>query len=280
VKIAVAQITSSNQPDENLGCVLNLMEKSAGQDILFLPEVTNCVSFDRKHQMQVLKPFESHPFIAAVAQKACLLDLWVALGSVSIKTNDPNGRFANRSVLINAQGETVAHYDKIHMFDVQLSSEETYHESKGFRAGQDAVLAQTPWGLMGLTICYDLRFPHLYRALAQAGARILTIPAAFSPLTGKAHWHSLLRARAIETGCYVVASAQTGTHPGTGRKTFGHGLVVDPWGEIILDAGDATGLHFVELDLDAVDRARSRVASLQHDRIYKLRSYPVNDTSS
>ena len=280
MKIAVAQITSSNQPDENLGCVLNLMEKTVGQDILFLPEVTNCVSFDRKHQMQVLKPFESHPFIAAVAKKARSLGLWVALGSVSIKTDDPNGRFANRSVLINSQGETVAHYDKIHMFDVQISSEEIYHESKGFRAGQDAVLAQTPWGLMGLTICYDLRFPHLYRALAQAGARILTIPAAFSPLTGKAHWHSLLRARAIETGCYVVASAQTGTHPGTGRKTFGHGLVVDPWGEIILDAGDATGLHFVELDLEAVDRARSRVASLQHDRLYKLRSYPVNDTSS
>ena len=280
MKIAVAQITSSNQPDENLACVLNLMEKSVGQDILFLPEVTNCLSFDRKHQIRVLKPFENHPFIAAVAQKANLLGLWVALGSVSIKTDDPNGRFANRSVLINAQGETVAHYDKIHMFDVQLSSKETYHESKGFRAGQDAVLAQTPWGLMGLTICYDLRFPHLYRALAQAGARILTIPAAFSPLTGKAHWHSLLRARAIETGCYVVASAQTGTHSGTGRKTFGHSLVVDPWGEVILDAGDATGLHFVQLDLDSVDSARSRVASLRHDRLYKLRSYPVDDTSS
>jgi deaminated glutathione amidase len=271
VRVAVAQITSSAQPVDNLALVLTLMDQSAGQDMLFLPEVINCVSLDRVHQADVLDHFDNNPFIEAICEKACAMGLWVALGSIALKTDDADGRFANRSILINATGSVVAQYDKIHMFDVTLSETESYHESKGYRPGDTAVLAQTPWGKMGLTICYDLRFPALYRALAQAGARVLVVPSAFARPTGEAHWHTLLRARAIETGCFVIASAQTGEHSGSRRKTFGHSLIVDPWGGVILDAGTDVGLHFVELDLGAVDRARVRMASLSHDRPFEVR---------
>jgi predicted amidohydrolase len=252
MKVAIAQITSSDQPAENLATVLSVMNQAAGQDILFLPEVTNCVSLDRAHQLQVLEPYDGNGFIAAICERARLLRLWVALGSVTVKTDGDDGRFANRSVMINAEGKIVAFYDKIHMFDVTLSETERYHESKGYRPGTEAAVVQTPWAELGLSICYDLRFAALHRALARAGARVLSVPSAFARATGEAHWHVLLRARAIETGCFVIAAAQTGVHSGSGRKTFGHSLIVGPWGEVILDAGLEIGLHFVTLDLGEV----------------------------
>ena len=277
MKVAIAQITSSDQPAENLAIVLSLMNQAAGQDILFLPEVTNCISLDRAHQLQVLEPYDGNGFIAAICERARLLRLWVALGSVTVKTDGDDGRFANRSVMINAEGKIVAFYDKIHMFDVTLSETERYHESKGYCPGTEAAVVQTPWAELGLSICYDLRFAALHRALAQAGAKVLLVPSAFARATGEAHWHVLLRARAIETGCFVIAAAQTGVHSGSGRKTFGHSLIVGPWGEVILDAGLEIGLHFATLDLGEVDRARARVASLQHDRPFGLKRYHSND---
>ena len=277
MKVAIAQITSSDQPAENLAAVLSVMNQAAGQDILFLPEVTNCVSLDRAHQLQVLESYDGNGFIAAICERARLLRLWVALGSVTVKTDGDDGRFANRSVMINAEGKIVAFYDKIHMFDVTLSETERYHESKGYRPGTEAAVVQTPWAELGLSICYDLRFAALHRALAQAGAKVLLVPSAFARATGEAHWHVLLRARAIETGCFVIAAAQTGVHSGSGRKTFGHSLIVGPWGEVILDAGLEIGLHFVTLDLGEVDRARARVASLQHDRPFGLKRYQSHD---
>ena len=277
MKVAIAQITSSDQPAENLATVLSVMNQAAGQDILFLPEVTNCVSLDRAHQLQVLEPYDGNGFIAAICERARLLRLWVALGSVTVKTDGDDGRFANRSVMINAEGKIVAFYDKIHMFDVTLSETERYHESKGYRPGMEAAVVQTPWAELGLSICYDMRFAALHRALARAGARVLSVPSAFARATGEAHWHVLLRARAIETGCFVIAAAQTGVHSGSGRKTFGHSLIVGPWGEVILDAGLEIGLHFATLDLGEVDRARARVASLQHDRPFGLKRYQSHD---
>ena len=277
MRVAIAQITSSDQPAENLALVLAFMEQSAGQDILFLPEVTNCLSLDSVHQAQVLEHFDNNHFINAVCKKARCLSLWVALGSIALKTYDADGRLANRSILIDANGSVVAQYDKIHMFDATVSEVERYHESKGYRPGDTAILARTPWGGVGLSICYDLRFPTLYRTLAQAGARILVVPSAFAQLTGEAHWHVLLRARAIETGCFVIAAAQTGVHPGSGRKTYGHSLIVDPWGQVILDAGQLPGLHFVELDLTDVDKVRARVASLSQDRNFEVRYHTNHD---
>jgi predicted amidohydrolase len=227
--------------------------------------------------LQVLEPYDGNGFIAAICERARLLRLWVVLGSVTVKTDGDDGRFANRSVMINAEGKIVAFYDKIHMFDVTLSETERYHESKGYRPGTEAAVVQTPWAELGLSICYDLRFAALHRALAQAGARVLSVPSAFARATGEAHWHVLLRARAIETGCFVIAAAQTGVHSGSGRKTFGHSLIVGPWGEVILDAGLEIGLHFATLDLGEVDRARARVASLQHDRPFGLKRYQSHD---
>lgn len=257
--------------------VLDLIAHANGADMLCLPEVTNCVSLDRKHQVKVLEPGDNNSFVNALCGAAKERGIWIALGSIAVKTDDPDGRFANRSYLIDDQGQIRATYDKIHMFDVQLSETESYHESKGYRPGGSAVLAQTPWAKLGLSICYDLRFPQLYRALAQNGAKVLMVPSAFAVPTGQAHWHSLLRARAIENGCYVVAVAQMGTHPGSGRKTYGHSLVVDPWGQVILDAGDDMGLHFTTLDMSQVDKARTRVASLSHDRPFDVVNGTDND---
>jgi len=184
-------------------------------------------------------------------------------------TADADGRFANRSFLIGPDGEIAARYDKIHMFDVNVSATEVYRESEGYRPGGKAVLAGTPLGRIGMTVCYDLRFPALYRRLAQAGAQILTVPAAFNHITGAAHWEVLLRARAIETGCFVLAPAQTGFHPesnGKGRRTHGHSLAVAPWGEVIADGGTEPGVTMVDIELARVDEARNRVPSLRHDR--------------
>lgn len=244
-----------------------------GAGFVLTPEVTNCMSNSRKRQAEVLHLQDEDPTLSALRAQAAELNIWLLIGSLGLKTTDADGRFANRSFLISPDGNIAAWYDKIHMFDVDVDAHETYRESDGYRPGDRAVVAETPFGTVGLTICYDVRFPYLHRALAHAGATILTGPAAFSPVTGAAHWEPLLRARAIETGCYVMAPAQTGVHTKPGeqkRSTYGHGLVVAPWGEVLLDMGVAPGIGYVEIDPAEVEKARSRVPSLRHDRDFTL----------
>ncbi|MGR3320506.1 MAG: carbon-nitrogen hydrolase family protein [Pseudooceanicola sp.] len=275
MKTALLQLTSSDDPAENLETVTAMIREAAGQGARFVltPEVTNCVSASRTRQEQVLSLPEDDIFRAAMPDLCRELGIWLLLGSIGVKTTDPDGRFANRSFLYSPAGAEVAWYDKIHMFDVQVSETETYRESAGFRPGDRAVVAETDFARIGMTVCYDIRFPYLYRTLAQAGATVLTVPAAFSPLTGQAHWESLLRARAIENGCWVLAPAQCGTHDaarGRARSTHGHGMVVAPWGEVILDQGETPGIAYFDLDMDAVDKARAKVSSLTHDREFRL----------
>lgn len=268
---ALLQISSSDRPEDNLVQVSEMLREAAaaGAGFALTPEVTNCVSGSHRHQNDVLHHQEDDPSLAALRALAQELSLWISIGSLGLKTKDADGRFANRSFVVNPEGEIVQWYDKIHMFDVDVSETETYRESSSYRPGDRAALAQTPFGVLGLSVCYDLRFAYLYRALAQAGAEILTIPAAFSPVTGAAHWEPLLRARAIETGCYVLASAQTGQHEtgrGRPRASYGHSMAVAPWGEVLLDAGTDVGISYVDLDRGEVAKARARIAALRHDR--------------
>lgn len=274
MKTALVQLNSSDHPDDNLGKIQGFVAEAAraGAGFVLTPEVSNCVSTSRRQQNDVLKVEAEDATLAALRAQAAELNIWLLIGSLGLKTQDADGRFANRSILIAPDGGVQARYDKIHMFDVQVTPEETYRESDGYRPGDCAVVTDTPFGKIGMSICYDIRFPYLYRALAQAGARILTVPAAFSYVTGAAHWHSLLRARAIETGCYVLAPAQTGVHQsgnGKPRQTYGHSLVVSPWGEVLVDAGTDTGVFLVDLDDSAVDEARRKVPSLTHSRPFE-----------
>ena len=274
MRAALLQITSSDDPVENLGMVRDLMRSAAedGAGFILTPEVTNCVSASRTHQDSVLRHEEDDPTLAGLRQEAERLGVWLLIGSLALKTHYGDGRFANRSFLIGPDGEIAARYDKIHMFDVQVNETETYRESAGYRPGTEAVVADTPFGKVGMSICYDLRFPDLYRKLAHSGADILTIPAAFSPVTGKAHWEPLLRARAIETGCFVLAPAQTGAHAvsrGKPRSTYGHSVAISPWGEVLVDAGREPGITYVDLDMSLVSDARRRVPSLTHDREFE-----------
>jgi len=271
MKAALLQLNVSDDPAQNLTATLALMDDAAAQgaDWILTPEVTNCLSSSRAHQKDVLQFEEDDRTLAALRSAADRLGVWLLIGSLALKTEDADGRFANRSFMIGPQGQIVAKYDKIHMFDVQVSEAETYRESAAYRPGSQAVMAQTPFANIGMTICYDMRFPLLYQALGDAGAEILTMPAAFSPVTGAAHWHSLLRSRAIETGCFVLAPAQTGEHASAAHKTrstYGHSLVVSPWGEILLDAGESPGVYLGDLDMEQVTNARCRVPSMAHKR--------------
>ncbi len=271
---ALIQMTSSDDPAANLAQTCRYLEEAAakGAQIALTPEITNCVSFSRALQERVLHHEAEEPTLAGLREAAQRIGIWVLIGSLALKTDDPEGRFANRSFLIDPEGGIFARYDKIHMFDVQVSESETYRESAGFRPGAQAVVAQTPLASFGMSICYDLRFAHLFRSLAKAGAEILTIPAAFSPVTGVAHWQSLLRTRAIETGCYVLAPAQSGRHPaseGRARATYGHSMAVSPWGEVLLDMGTEPGVGLVHLDLAQVADVRNRVPALFHDRAFE-----------
>ena len=271
MKAALLQLTSGDDPPANIVMVRDMMRQAADQGAGFVltPEVTNCVSTSRTHQAMVLVDQDNDPTLAALRAEAAELGVWLLIGSLALKTQDADGRFANRSFLIAPDGSIRAWYDKIHMFDVQVSETETYRESAGFRPGDRAVLADAGFAKIGMTVCYDIRFPHLHRALAQAGAQILTIPAAFSPVTGAAHWEPLLRARAIETGCHVLAPAQTGLHPsstGGMRRTYGHSMAISPWGEVLADAGTDPGVTVVDLAMGDVAQARKRVPALTHDR--------------
>ncbi|WP_323763849.1 carbon-nitrogen hydrolase family protein [Marinovum sp.] len=271
MRAALVQLSSSDDPTANLVTTTALIEAAVagGAGFVLTPEVTNCVSASRSRQNEVLQPEEADITLAALRDLAARRGIWLSIGSLALKTDDPDGRFANRGFLIGPEGGIHARYDKIHMFDVQVSETETYRESEGFRPGTQAAVADTPFARLGLSICYDVRFPRLYRALAQAGAEVLLIPAAFSPVTGAAHWHPLLRARAIESGAWVLAAAQCGQHAavrGKQRTTYGHSLAVAPWGEVMAEGGEAPEVLFVDLAREAVDKARERVPSLSHDR--------------
>ncbi|WP_439141702.1 carbon-nitrogen hydrolase family protein [Planktotalea sp.] len=272
--VALIQTTSSDDPRENLARISARIREAAsnGAEFVLTPEVSNCISMSRSHQEQVLQLEAEDLSLAGYRKLAGELGIWLLIGSLALKTGDADGRFANRSFLIGPNGAVTARYDKIHMFDVDVSKDETYRESDGYRPGTQAVVASTPFGDLGLSICYDLRFAYFYRALAQAGAEILTVPAAFSPVTGKAHWESLLRARAIETGCYVLAPAQTGQHSaghGKARQTYGHSLVISPWGEVLADGGTEERTVLVEIDRAEVAQARRKIAALCHDRSFE-----------
>ncbi|WP_166417714.1 carbon-nitrogen hydrolase family protein [Cochlodiniinecator piscidefendens] len=271
MRVGLLQLTSGDTPEANIPQILTYMRDVAarGAEFILTPEVTNCVSLSRKHQQEVLHFEEDDPTLTAICAEAKALGVWVLIGSLGLKTNDVDGRFANRSFMISPEGEIKARYDKIHMFDVDIDETESFRESSGYRPGDQAVVVETDFAPVGMSICYDLRFAHLHRALAHAGAKILTIPAAFSPVSGAAHWHVLLRARAIETGCFVIAPAQCGTHSaqsGPLRKTYGHSLVVSPWGEILADGGVEPGVTLVDFDLKEVDKCRRMIPSIAHDR--------------
>ena len=266
MKIAALQLCASDDPVANLALTLSMVRQAAeaGAQFIATPEVTNCISSSRRHQNQVLALQEDDQTLAAMRAAAARFGVWISVGSLALKLPDDD-RFTNRSFMIDPSGQIVAQYDKIHMFDVTLSETEQYRESDGYRAGDRAVIADTAFGKIGMTICYDIRFPHLYRGLAKSGASILLIPAAFAQPTGRAHWEVLLRARAIETGCFVIAAAQTGEHQtsqGRPRKTYGHSMIVSPWGEILAGAGEDQGIIYTDLDLSLVESTRARVPSI------------------
>src|SRR5690606_16196018 len=266
---ACVQLTSQREFEPNIEAVGALVRRArdAGAELIATPEIAGMFEPKRALHLEKARSEADNPFIAACRALAAETKAFLLIGSTAVKLDATT--LANRSFLIDPAGEIVARYDKIHMFDVDLPNGETYRESALYRPGEEAVIAALPWCKLGMTICYDLRFPHLYRALAKAGAEIVTIPSAFTVPTGRAHWHVLMRARAIETGCFVLAPAQWGEHA-EGRKTYGHSLIVAPWGEVLADAGEGVGVITAEIDLDRVAEARRMVPSLRHDRRFAL----------
>jgi predicted amidohydrolase len=267
-KLACVQLNSGNEVAANIVHASEWIRRAAGAgaDLIATPETTGMIESRRQAALEKAQFERDHSALSAFRELAAETGRWLLIGSLSVKVEGEE-RIANRSFLIDGSGTVVARYDKIHMFDVDLPSGETYRESKTYRPGSDAVLTATPWGILGMTVCYDVRFPNLYRSLAKAGADFLSVPSAFTKVTGQAHWHLLLRARAVETGCFVFAPAQCGSHPGD-RQTFGHSLIVDPWGEVLADGGEEPGYVMAEIDRSRVDEVRGRVPSLSHDRLY------------
>ena len=271
MRIALIQLTVTDDPVANLAATLGFVRQAhaEGAEFILTPECTNGLWSNRAAQKALLRLEEDDATLAALRDEAGKLGVWLLIGSLALLTGDSDGRFANRSFLIRPDASIAARYDKIHMFDVNVSETEVYRESAAFRPGSQAVIAQTPFAPIGMTVCYDVRFATLYRKLAQAGAQIITVPAAFNHITGAAHWETLLRARAIENGAFVLAPAQTGFHAeagGKGRRTYGHSLAIAPWGEVLADGGTDPGVTLVDIDLTQVADARRRVPSLQHDR--------------
>ncbi len=252
--------------EANLRVITDMVREAArkGADLVAFPENAPILSPSAKMK-ESAAPEEKHPAVDTVVSAARETGKWVLLGSVAVGTDDPDGRLANRSILVNPEGEIVARYDKIHMFDADPAAGEHYRESDLYLPGEQAVVAETPWGILGMIICYDMRFPELSRTLACAGAWFISVPAAFTRPTGEAHWKTLLRARAIETGSYVFAPAQCGLHYGK-RRTWGHSLIIDPWGRVVASAGEEPELIFADLDPALSEDAHKRVASLRHDR--------------
>ena len=266
-RLACVQVNAGDDVAANLAaaCDFARQAREAGAQLIAFPENVGFMAPDGQGVREAARPEAEHPGLAAFTALAREIEAWLLIGSLAITTDDPEGRVANRSFLVDAGGEIKATYDKIHMFDVSLAGGEDYRESAIFRPGGEAVVAESPFGMLGMTICYDLRFPHLYRRLAKGGAEIIAVPSAFTQATGRAHWYTLLRARAIETGAFVFAPAQCGSHP-RGRRTFGHSLIVDPWGAVLAEAGEQPGVISAEIDLAAYARARAQVPSLTHDR--------------
>ena len=265
----LVQLRTGLSPQANLATTLRLIEeaKGAGADYVLTPEMTNIMEVKRDRLFANLSAEDNDPSLAAFRALARKLGIYLHVGSLAIKLLPE--RAANRSFLIDPRGEIIARYDKIHMFDVDLANGESYRESRNYRAGDLAVAIDLPWGRLGLTVCYDLRFPALYRALAEAGCSFLAIPSAFTRQTGEAHWHVLNRARAIENGAFVLAAAQGGLHE-NGRETFGHSLVVDPWGRILAEGGTDPGVILATIDPAEVAAARAKVPSLQHGRRFEV----------
>jgi deaminated glutathione amidase len=268
-RAGLIQMRSGRRPEANLDAARTLIAeaKAAGADYVQTPEMTNIMEIRREILFATIVGEENDICLAAFRDLARAHKLYLHVGSLAIKASPDKA--ANRSFLVDPQGEIIARYDKIHMFDVDLANGESYRESRNFRPGELAVSVDLPWGRLGLTVCYDLRFPALYRALAEAGSSFISIPAAFTRQTGEAHWHVLNRARAIENGCFVLAAAQGGTHE-NGRETFGHSLVVDPWGRVLAEGGTEPGLIMAEIDPAEVMAARGRIPSLQHGRRFEI----------
>jgi predicted amidohydrolase len=268
-RAALIQMRSARSPQANIDAAAKLIgeAKSAGADYVLTPEMTNIMEARREALFSSVVAEDDDTSLATFRELARKLGIYVNVGSLAVRVS--HDKAANRSFLIDRRGDIAARYDKIHMFDVDLANGESYRESRTYRPGELAVVADLPWGRLGLTVCYDLRFPALYRALAEAGATYLTVPSAFTKQTGEAHWHVLLRSRAIENGCFVFAAAQGGKHE-NGRETFGHSLVIDPWGRVLAEGGTEPGVVLAGIDPAEVASARARMPSLQHGRRFEI----------
>lgn len=269
MRIALLQMNSGIDPAKNASAIVDAMReaKAGGAGMLFTPEMSGLLDRDRKRAAAHLLPESEDKVLSAICQAAAELGLWVHIGSLALRSGTDTDRLVNRGFVIDDSGAIRARYDKIHLFDVNLDTGESWRESSVYDAGDAAVIADAPIGRLGLSVCYDLRFADLYRALSDAGATLIAIPAAFTVPTGKAHWHVLMRARAIESAAFVVAAAQTGNHE-DGRETYGHSLVIDPWGEILLDMEDRVGVGFAEIDTARLEEIRRRIPVIEHRRIF------------
>ncbi|MFN3077639.1 MAG: carbon-nitrogen hydrolase family protein [Alphaproteobacteria bacterium] len=265
--VACLQVNAGREMGPNIEAATALARRARdrGARMILMPENVTMMEWGREKILNQAYAEPDHPALSAFGDLARELGVWLHCGSLTVRVTDD--MVANRTYMFRPDGEIVGRYDKIHMFDVDLGNGESYRESAAFVPGSQARVVMTPWGGLGLSICYDLRFPYLYRALAHGGADFLAIPAAFTRQTGEVHWHVLQRARAIETGCYVFAPAQTGRHA-NGRETYGHALIVDPWGTVLADAGEAPGVILAEVDPARVAEARSRIPALRHDRAF------------
>ncbi|HEY7547891.1 MAG TPA: carbon-nitrogen hydrolase family protein [Hyphomicrobiaceae bacterium] len=268
-RAGLVQMCSGRDVDRNVADASALIREAAGRGAQYVqtPEITTLMEMERARLFAAVRSEEGNPAVARFAALAQELGIWLHIGSMAVLLG--NGKTANRSLLFSPQGAVEARFDKLHMFDVELPGGESYRESRNYQAGNAGVLADVPWGTLGLTVCYDLRFPHLYRALAKAGADFLAIPSAFTRQTGEAHWHVLVRARAIENGCFVFAAAQAGRHE-SGRETYGHSLIVSPWGDVIADADAQVGVVVADIRPEEVGKARARIPSLRHDRPFEI----------
>ena len=264
-RVACLQLQTGNDLKANLAAVSGMAREAAarGAQFILTPEYVLMMDGSGRVMRERALEADGAPALPELQSLARELKAWLLAGSLTLRADD--GRIWNRSFLLSGDGAVVATYDKIHMFDVTLPDGRAIRESSAYRPGERAVVAGTPWGRLGLTVCYDLRFPALFRALAQAGAQFITVPSSFQRQTGKVHWHTLVRARAIENGCFVLAPAMCGEHPGN-RQTYGHTLVVDPWGEVLADGGEGEGIVYAEIDPAAVARARGMIPSIEHDR--------------
>lgn len=267
MRAALLQMTSGIDPALNARAIVDAIHaaRAQGADMLFTPEMAGQLDRDRKRAAAALTNEEHNLVLSQIREAAAKAGLWVHIGSLGLKDERSDGRWSNRSFVIDDSGGIRARYDKIHLFDVDLATGESWRESSVYGPGERLVAVDTPWARLGLSVCYDLRFPDLYRALTNAGAQILLVPSAFTVPTGMAHWHVLLRARAIEAGCFIIAAAQTGRHA-DGRETYGHSCVVDPWGDILLDMGTESGLALADIEMERVPEVRSRIPALANRR--------------